>query len=222
MELCCMWGQLTEGLSCLFLCVNFLTVENIALTCTLFPHCLLTPGGEKGFSVSHCFDPAPGSWERGLKIDMGGHMGPCGGAFDGRVGCNSLLWSCRFWLQCLHTLTRVKSYSSWDTHRGMCTCCLYGGFSRYTLKAKAHTHHIVLIRPSLSSSQAKQALNVWSRTKINVGKQTKQADMGQDEIEMDQREHFFPWTNQREAVWQIFSPSLHFSPLWSSYRLPWW
>lgn len=130
--------------------------------CLLFPHFILTPKGKKEVSVYHGYIFGPSSWEGGWRSHRS--HGSLWWSFYDQVGCKSLLWILRFWLH------RLK-LSRWKTQTGM---LLVQRVARYMLKVKAHTHavhtHSILIHPSLTSTQPKQARRAWSWIKINMGK----------------------------------------------------
>lgn len=138
--------------------------------CLLFPHFILTPKGKKEVSVYHGYIFGPSSWEGGRRSHRS--HGSLWWSFYDQVGCKSLLWILRFWLH------RLK-LSRWKTQTGM---LLVQRVARYMLKVKARTHthtrvhthavhtHSILIDPSLTSTQPKQARRAWSWIKINMGK----------------------------------------------------
>lgn len=182
----------------------------------LFPHLVLaSKRRERKTRLCLCLLFAPSSCEE-VPTDAAGHAGPWRWSFYERVGWNSLLWSWGFGLHHWSVWLKTRLFS-WSTQTGTSTLARQDW--------KAHPQHAILIGPSSSSPKAKQAQKVQRHTKINAGKQTKQAVTGHDEIGRDQQWKNSPRNSSTSGIitWHYyFSPPLrvHPSALRRSYR--WW
>lgn len=131
--------------------------------------------------------------------DIPGHMGSCGGALMTEwdaIPCygaeGSTLLTRR---SCIDTI----KLSRWWTQRGMHTCCLCRGSCRQLKHIHTPPRH--LYPPPKPNTKLKAP----SRTKINVGNKQSRESMRLGEINNGKN---LLWTNQREALLQIFSPPL--------------
>lgn len=216
----CTWGRLTKRLSVF----SFFFFYFFSLFSTCFPSLSLVPTlffwpqkeikGSVSLAVSFSLQAAEREAE-----DIAGHMGPRSGALMTEWDSIPCYGADSQPTTYSYTDTLIK-FCRWRTQAGMHTCCLYGGFrgTCWRLKHMFTTAEFPCTHLYPPPPKPNTGPKARSRTKINVGKQTKQEDTGRDETGRDQQwKKNLLWTNQHWALLQIFGPSLPVCPLWSSF-----